>query len=147
MRLAFMRRVPSALYFSLLLTLYAPFVPAQSSTQLSGRVTDPNNAGISGAAVTLIARDNRLRTTAMTAGDGSYRFERVAAGDYLLEASAAGFAKTVKAVSIKPDGERLDIALDVAAINADGIVTAAGTAQSGDEASKALTGIEAQHIH
>src|SRR5262249_59725443 len=99
MRLAFMRRVPSALYFSLLFTLYAPFVPAQSPIQLSGRVTDPNNAGVSGAAVTLIARDNRLRTTAVTTSDGSYRFERVAAGDYLLEARAGGLPQTVQALS------------------------------------------------
>src|SRR5215475_4959379 len=125
MWLAYTRRGPSALYFFLLFTFYAPFVSAQSSIPLSGRVTDSNNAGVSGAALTLIARDNRLRTTVMTSGDGSYRFERVATGDYLLEARAAGFAKTVKAVSIKPDGERLDITLDVAAINDNLIVTAA----------------------
>lgn len=141
-----MRRSPSALYFILLFTLYAPFVPAQSPMQLSGRVTDPNNASVSGAVLTLIARDNRLRTTVMTASDGSYRFEHVAAGDYLLEARAAGFAKTVRAVSIKPNGERLDIALDVAAINDNVIVTAAGTAQSVDELSKAVTVIDAQQM-
>ncbi|MGH9766497.1 MAG: TonB-dependent receptor, partial [Blastocatellia bacterium] len=151
MTLAFARRVLPALYFFLLFTLCAPFIPAQSPPQLSGRVTDPNNAGVSGAAVTLIARDNRLRTTAVTSGDGSYRFERVAAGDYLLEARAAGFAQTVKAVSVKPNGERpggerLDIALDVAAINDKVIVTAAGTAQSVDEVSKAVTVIDSQQI-
>src|SRR5262245_51162693 len=146
MTLALTRRLPSALCFFLLITLYAPFVPAQSSTQLNGGCTDPNNAGVSGAALTLIARDNRRRTTVMTAGDGSYRFERVATGDYLLEARAAGFAKTVKAVTIKPDGERLDITLDVAAINDNVIVTAAGTAQSVDEVSKAVTVIDAQQI-
>ncbi|MGH9934762.1 MAG: TonB-dependent receptor, partial [Blastocatellia bacterium] len=146
MTLAYVRRVPLALSFFLLFTLCAPFVPAQSSTQLSGRVTDPNNAGVSGAAVTLIARDNRLRTTAVTTGDGSYRFERIAAGDYLLEARATGFAKTVKAVSVKSGGERLDVALDVDAINDDVIVTASGTAQSVDEVSKAVTVIDARQI-
>src|SRR5262245_48787010 len=146
MRLALARRLPSALHFVLLFTLIAPLVPAQSSIQLSGRVTDPNNAGVSGAAVTLIARDNHFRTTVMTNGDGSYRFERVAAGDYLIEAHATGFAKTVKAVSVKPDGEKLDIALDVDGINDNVIVTAAGTAQSVDEVSKAVTVIDSQQI-
>lgn len=146
MRLTFARRIPSALHFFLLFVLHAPFVPAQSSIQISGRVTDPNNAGVYGAAVTLIARDNRLRTTAMTAGDGSYRFERVAAGDYLLEVRATGFAKTVRAISVKPDGERFDISLDVAAINDNVIVTASGTAQSVDEVSKAVTVIDSQQI-
>ncbi len=76
MTLVSLRRLASALLSLSLFTLAAPLVPAQSSIQLSGRVTDPNNAGISGATVILIARDNRLRTTAMTASDGSYRFER-----------------------------------------------------------------------
>src|SRR5262245_58513755 len=108
MWLAFTHRVPSALYFFLLITLYAPFVLTQSSIPLNGRVTDSNNAGVSDAALTLIARDNRLRTTVMTSDDDSYRFERVATNDYLLEARAADFAKTIKTISIKPNDERLD---------------------------------------
>ncbi len=146
MTLAYARRVTSALCLFSLFTLTTSLVPAQSSILISGRVTDPNNAGVSGATVILIARDNRLRTTAVTAGDGSYRFERIAAGDYLLEARAAGFAKTVKAVALKTGNEKLDIALNVDAINDEVIVTAAGTAQSVDEVSKAVTVIDARQI-
>ncbi|HEV2669080.1 MAG TPA: carboxypeptidase-like regulatory domain-containing protein, partial [Blastocatellia bacterium] len=115
------RRFTPALYLYLVCALTAPFVPAQSSLQLDGRVTDQDKAGVSGAAVTLIARDNRSRATVTTAGDGNFRFDRVAAGDYLVEVRAPGFAKTVRPVSIKSVNERLEVALDVAALN-DGVV-------------------------
>src|SRR5262245_11299616 len=107
MTLAYARRFMSALYLSLIFALTAPLVPAQSSLQLDGRVTDPDKAGVSGAAVTLIARDNRSRATVTTAVDGGFRFDRIASGDYLIEVRAPGFAKTVKAVSVKSVNERL----------------------------------------
>src|SRR5262245_65520578 len=97
MTLSCMRRFTSALYLSLVFAITAPLATAQSSLQLDGRVTDPDKSGVAGAAVTLIARDNRSRATVTTAGDGSFRFDRVAAGDYLIEVRAPGFAKTVKA--------------------------------------------------
>jgi vitamin B12 transporter len=146
MTLSCVRRLTSALYLSLVFAITAPLVPAQSSLQLDGRVTDPDKSGVAGAAVTLIARDNRSRATVTTAGDGGFRFERVAAGDYLIEVRASGFAKSVKAVSIKSVNERLDIALDVASLNDGVVVTASGTAQSVDEVSKAVTAIDAQQI-
>ena len=146
MTLTCMRRFTSALYLSLVFAITAPLVPAQSSLQLDGRITDPDKSGVAGAAVTLIARDNRSRATVTTAGDGSFRFERVAAGDYLIEVRASGFAKSVKAVSIKAANERLEIALDVAALNDGVVVTASGTAQSVDEVSKAVTAIDARQI-
>jgi iron complex outermembrane receptor protein len=146
MTLASARRLTSALYLSVVFVLSAPFVTAQSQLQLDGRVTDPGKAGVAGAAVTLIARDNRSRATVTTAGDGNFRFDHVAAGDYLIEVRAPGFAKTVKAVSIKSANERLDVALDVAALNDGVVVTASGTAQSVDEVSKAVTVIDMRQI-
>jgi len=146
MTLASSRRLTSALYLSLVFAITAPLVPAQSSLQLDGRVTDPDKAGVAGAAVTLIARDNGSRATVTAAGDGGFRFDRVATGDYLIEVRAPGFAKTVKAVSIKSTNERLEVTLDVAALNDGVVVTSSGTAQSVDEVSKAVTVIDAQQI-
>src|SRR4030095_7741937 len=130
MTLSFMRRFKPGLYLSLVFAITAPLVPAQSSLQLDGRVTDPDKSGVAGAAGTLIARDKRARATVTTAGDGSVHFERVAAGDYLIEVRASGFAKSAKAVSIKSVNERLDIALDVAALTDGVVVSASGTGQS-----------------
>jgi iron complex outermembrane receptor protein len=146
MKFSSARRFGPALYFSLISILIAPFVPAQSSLQLEGRVTDPDKAGVAGAVVTLIARDNRSRATVTTTRGGDFRFDRVAAGDYLIEVGAAGFAKTVKAVSIKSINERLEITLDVAALNDGVVVTASGTAQSVDEVSKAVTVVDARQL-
>jgi vitamin B12 transporter len=146
MTLSSARRFTSALYFSLVFAFSAQFVPAQSSLQLDGRVTDPDKAGVAGATVTLVARDNRSRATVTTTGDGNFSFDRVAAGDYLIEVRASGFAGAVKAVTVKSVNERLDIALDVAALNDGVVVTSSGTAQSVDEVSKAVTVIDAQQI-
>ncbi|HMB28576.1 MAG TPA: TonB-dependent receptor plug domain-containing protein, partial [Blastocatellia bacterium] len=146
MTLSCMRRFTPALYLSLVFAITAPLVPAQSSLQLDGRVTDPDKSGVAGAAVTLIARDNRSRATVTTAGDGSFRFDRVASDEYLIEVRAPGFAKTVKTVAIKSVNERLEITLDVAALNDGVVVTSSGTAQSVDEVSKAVTVIDARQI-
>ena len=150
MTLSYSRRFIPALCFSLICILGAPLVPAQSSLQpalrLNGRVTDPDKAGIAGAVVTLIARDNRSRATTTTAEGGDFRFDYVATGDYLIEVQAPGFARAVKTVSIKSVNERLDIALDVAALSEGVVVTASGTAQSVDEVSKAVTVIDAQQL-
>jgi vitamin B12 transporter len=150
MTLSSARRYITALYLSLIFILIAPLVPAQSPLQLDGRVMDPDKAGVARAVVTLIARDNRSRATVTTKDGGDFRFDRIAAGDYLIEVRAAGFARTVKAVSIKQvnerPNERLDIALDVVALNDGVVVTASGTAQSVDEVSKAVTVIDAQQL-
>jgi vitamin B12 transporter len=140
------RRYIPALYLSLIFILTAPLVSAQSSLQLDGRVTDPDKAGIAGAVVGLIARDNRSRSAVTTKDGGDFRFERIAAGDYLIEVRAMGFARTVKAISIKQVNERLDIILDVASLNDGVVVTASGTAQSVDEVSKAITVVDAQQL-
>jgi iron complex outermembrane receptor protein len=146
MTVSFARRFIPALYFSLIFILTAPIVTAQSSLQFEGRVTDPDKAGVAGATVTLIARDNRSRATVTTAEGGNFRFDRIAAGDYLIEVRATGFARTARTVSIKSVNERLDIALNVAALNDGVVVTASGTAQSVDEVSKAVTVIDARQM-
>lgn len=120
---------------------------AQSGTSLSGRVTDPNDANVIGASVKIVERDNRTRITAITDGQGNYQFERLAAGEYVLEIEANGFAKVTKVVRVTSDGANtLDVKLNVAAVAAEVGVTASGTAQSVDEISKAVTVIGADEI-
>jgi iron complex outermembrane receptor protein len=149
MTLSFARGFMPALYLSLICILFAPVIPAQSSLQLDGRVTDPDKAGVAGATVTLIARDNRSRATVTTKEGGDFHFDRIAAGDYLIEVRAPGFARTARGVSIEPGksvNERLDIVLDVNALNDGVVVTASGAAQSVDEVSKAVTVIDSQQL-
>lgn len=119
---------------------------AQSGTSLSGRVTDPNDSNVAGAKIKIVERDNRTRVTAITDGQGSYQFERIAAGEYVLEIEANGFAPLTQTIRVSPAANTLDIKLNVAAVAAEVVVTASGTAQSADEISKAVTVIGADEI-
>ncbi|MFN0120681.1 MAG: TonB-dependent receptor domain-containing protein [Blastocatellia bacterium] len=140
------RRVTAALCLFLFSLHCFSSVSAQNPARLSGRVTDTNAAITAGATIALIARDNRVRLVTVTDANGAFRFERVAPGEYLLEAQAPGFARIVRAVTIDGAGQQLDLALPVAAINEEIIVTAAGTAQPVDEVTKAVTVIDARQI-
>ena len=89
-------------FAALLITLSlacAPSVTAQTTNvraegaTLAGRVTDPQDAGVAGAVVTLYARELRVRLTALADETGAYRFARLAEGDYLVEADALMFRR------------------------------------------------------
>lgn len=140
------RLLITALNLVPVLLLVPSLIQAQSSSRLSGRITDQANAIVAGATVILIARDNQVRRTTTTSSDGGYRFERVPAGDYLVDVRAPGFARAVRTVAVKGDYDKLDLTLSIGGINDEVIVTASGTAQSVDEVSKAVTVIDAAQI-
>ena len=120
----------------------------QSGSTLSGIVRDPRQAGIPGARVTLTARDNTTRLTVTADGKGEYRFERLLPGKYLLEAQARGFANsTAREARIQKEGRAtIDLALQVAGLQTQVVVTASGTPQTADELSKALSVVDAHTI-
>jgi len=130
--------------------LLAAFAPARARAQgasLSGRVTDPQGAAVRGAAVTLHARARtQVRLSTLTDASGAYRFERLAPGEYLVEASAEGFAPAAaRAVSVGRDArDALDFRLEVAAVSAEVVVTAADAPQTVDEVSKATAVVTAR---
>jgi len=64
---------------------------------LTGTVTDPSGAVVSGAAVTLASVDSGSTQTATTNAAGVYRFSLLKPGDYLMKVSQSGF----KSVSIR----------------------------------------------
>lgn len=76
---------------SLLLTLLASNLLAQSNTSLRGTVTDLTGAVIPGATLTLTNTATQAVRTSNSSEDGSYLFVQVAPGLYQLKASAAGF--------------------------------------------------------
>ncbi|HWS86485.1 MAG TPA: TonB-dependent receptor [Pyrinomonadaceae bacterium] len=121
----------------------------QQGATLSGRVTDPQGAGLPGASVTLHERARtRGRFSTVTDASGSYRFERLAPGEYILEAEAEGFARgAAQAVRVAGDAARtLDVRLEVAGVAAEVVVTAADTPQTVDEVSKAVTSVSAREM-
>jgi len=124
---------------------------AQTNAASSGitvRVTDQRGAIVPRAAVTLYTRDNRVRIKTLTDGTGKCRFEQLAPGEYLIEAEAAGFARsTTQVLRIERNASsNLDISLPLAGVNEQVIVTAQGTAQPVDEVSKAVSVVDQQEI-
>lgn len=116
--------------------------PNSNTASISGRVLDPQGASVAGALVTLYARAPLLlRLTTTTDTTGAYRFERLAAGEYLIEADARGFAPTTAARVRIGEGETTtaDVRLEVSGVRAEVVVTASDTAQAVDEVSKSLT--------
>src|SRR3712207_767843 len=101
-------RRPLAL-FNLCLLLAALSVAASAQTgrsTLSGHVLDQNNAAVSGARVVLQRAGTGVETTASTDATGSFKFDSLAAGDYLLVASSAGFAAGRQQLSLRSDESR-----------------------------------------
>ncbi|MGI9104917.1 MAG: TonB-dependent receptor [Pyrinomonadaceae bacterium] len=132
-----------------LVALCAGAALAQTTTAtLGGRVADAQGAGVAGAIMTLYARAPQLRLTTRTDENGAYRFERLAPGEYLLEADARGFAPaTAHKVRVeRGQAAMLDVSLEVAGVRAEIVVTAADTPQPIDEVSKAITTIGAREI-
>ncbi|HJR06086.1 MAG TPA: TonB-dependent receptor [Pyrinomonadaceae bacterium] len=143
-----------ALIVALLLLLCVPTSFAQSTAattnSISGRITDAQGAGLAGAIVTLYARSSSQpqRLTAITDAGGAYRFENLAAGEYLIEADARGFAPAVAQEVRVERGQATthDVSLEVAGVRAEVVVTAADAPQPADEVSKAITTISEREL-
>jgi iron complex outermembrane receptor protein len=128
---------------ALLLASLAPaWAQSVGGASVVGRVTDPQGAGVAGASVTLRARERtQLRFSTTTDAAGAYRFERLAAGAYLVETEAEGFAPAApREVRVERNASAtLDVRLEVAGVSAEVVVTAADSPQTVDEVSKAVT--------
>jgi iron complex outermembrane receptor protein len=122
--------------------------PAGDDASINGRVLDPQGAGVAGALVTLYARAPALRLNARTDAAGAFRFERLAAGEYLVEADAIGFAPAAaERVRVRAgEAATADVRLEVAALREQVVVTASDTAQAVDEVSKSLTTVARREL-
>jgi vitamin B12 transporter len=121
----------------------------QQGAILAGRVTDPRGAAVRGATVTLRERARtQVRLAAVTDDEGAYRFERLAPGEYIVEAEAPGFASAAaQAVNVSRDSRAaLDLRLEVAGVSTEVVVTAADAPQTVDEVSKAVTVVTAREM-
>ena len=67
-----------------------------SSSEIKGKVTDPNGAVLSGATVTVTDADKGVSRTTTTDAEGDYRFLNLPPGNYNLRVQATGFGAQVK---------------------------------------------------
>lgn len=131
---------------ALLVFIFANLVFAQTTTNISGSVSDPKGAKVASATITLYSRDNRLLLTTTTDENGSYRFEGVSPAKYVVAVDAQGFSRSARALRAEPGGNTVDFFLELAAVNSEVVVTAQGTPQTIDETSKAVSVINADQI-
>jgi hypothetical protein len=74
----------------------APSLMAQSlvTGDITGTVTDPSGAVVSGATVSAKSNANGSTRTATTGSNGTYRFSLLNPGSYTVSVSASGFSKS-----------------------------------------------------
>ncbi|MGD0617173.1 MAG: TonB-dependent receptor [Bryobacteraceae bacterium] len=71
-----------------------------TSGDITGTITDPSGAVLSGATATLKNASNGTNRTTTASGSGVYRFSLVPLGDYSMTIGAAGFQTATKLVTI-----------------------------------------------
>jgi hypothetical protein len=83
---------------ALLLGCLAGGIPclAQPFTQLSGMILDPSEAGVPGAAVSLVNEDSGFRRAVESQPDGSYRVAPLEPGLYKITVRKEGFRTVVR---------------------------------------------------
>ena len=132
-----MRILASCLFFSAAL-VYAQ--PAPTAYSIHGRVLDETGAAVPSAEVRLYHRLTQVQTNTRTNADGLYRFERLAEGEYLIQAQAAAGQLTAEPTMVEAGktAAPVDLRLRVTA-RADRVtVTAAATPESLSAAGKTL---------
>lgn len=93
----------------LIFCLGIPGLPAEAQSPagaISGKVTTPEGAAVTDAEVRLV----ELRRRASVGEDGSFRFDNVPAGSYLLEATSARSGAAIQRVTV-PAGQTAEVAL------------------------------------
>ena len=74
------------------------FSVAQTSAQITGKITEDNNKPLSSATVSLLkAKDSSLAKTAVTNNSGVFKMLSVKPGSYFLSATSVGHKKNSSA--------------------------------------------------
>ena len=87
-----MRRLTSMASAALLVVALCATAFAQGTSSLTGTVTDPNGAVVSGATVTATNVATNISSTTQSTDSGLYRFPTLPVGSYTIKVEAAGFS-------------------------------------------------------
>src|SRR5438552_17980973 len=93
-----------SLFFLLTITLilsYSAFGQSLTAGSVSGTVTDPNNAVVPNATVTIENAVTGYKRSVNTGTDGAFRFENVPFNNYVYGVSAAGFSGARGSINIR----------------------------------------------
>src|SRR5262249_7697833 len=111
------------------------------AADLTGHVRDPQQRPVHGATVSIFSRESAEAITATTDSNGRYVFHELAEGAYLLRAEVAGFASFV-ANEVSVPGSGFEVALQLASVQQQVVVTASGTAQAPEEVARTVTVVD-----
>ena len=141
-------RLRTALHRLLPVVVAAAFTlpHAAFADSLSGRILDPQDRAVPNAQIRLFDRASGQVREAVSTPDGSYAFEEIPAGDYVLEAQASGGALSGATVIRVDGGSSGDLALGVSGVTAEVVVTASSTPLTVQEVAKAVDVIDAEEI-
>ncbi len=125
------RTLPSQVALTLITLLLAAGIAVGQGTasRVTGDVTDPQGAVISGATVTLTNEGTKISFTTQTTSTGTYVFDSVQIGTYTVTVEMQGFKKFVSTsnpVNVNQPAT-VDVVLEVGDI--DNIVTVQSTAE------------------
>ncbi|MCX6596813.1 MAG: TonB-dependent receptor plug domain-containing protein, partial [Acidobacteria bacterium] len=119
----------------------------QSAASLRGLIRDPQGAPLKQAQVRLFAQNSGSAVSTVSQNDGSYAFERLPAGPYVIEVEVELFRTATASVTVTPgNAATYDVKLQLAGVNQSVLVTASGTPQQLDEIAKAASTISGEEI-
>jgi iron complex outermembrane receptor protein len=143
-----MKRVVVSIVIALIVVGVVQAQTAGGGTTISGYIKDPQGANVPGATVRLYGRERSFSLVTVTDASGAYSFKNLAAGEYLVEAEANGFAlapaQTINVERGKTTNH--DVNLQLSGLRSAVVITASDTPQTVDEVSKALTVVGDQEI-
>ncbi len=143
-----MRKVVVSILITLVIASAATAQTGNGSAAISGYIKDPQGANVPGATVRLYGRERSFSLVTVTDSSGAYNFKDLAAGEYLVEAEAKGFALApARAIDLERGKTTThNVALEISGVRSAVVVTASDTPQTVDEVSKALTVVAEQEI-
>jgi vitamin B12 transporter len=136
--------IKTLLHLLLCFLFAAALAGADSGASVTGTVRDPQGQPVPGATLTLFSRTGSAGSATTSDSSGVYRFENLPEGDYLLRAAAPGFAPFLAEDIHLGAGATVtrDIALQLAGVQEQVVVTASSTPQAPEEVSKAVSVID-----
>jgi iron complex outermembrane receptor protein len=135
---------PKAAFLFLALAICGVLARAQSGASITGTVKDPQGQAVPGTTLTLFSRTGAAGSATTSDSSGVYRFAGLPEGNYLLRAAAPGFALFVASDIHLGAGALVtrDVALQIAGVHEEVVVTASSTPQVPEQVSKATTVID-----
>jgi iron complex outermembrane receptor protein len=120
------------------------FAGILSGASIGGAVQDPQGRPVAGASLSLVSLTGAAGSATTSDSAGKYRFDNLPAGDYLLRAVASGFSQFVAGDVHLAAGasEKRDVALEIAGVHEQVVVTASSTPQLPEQVSKATSVID-----